>query len=56
MWFKNMINDLHIPGLKIDQIPFYVDNQSAIVVAKNPEYHNRMKYIENRMHFLRDCV
>jgi hypothetical protein len=56
MWFKNMINDLHIPGLKIDQIPFYVDNQSAIAVAKNPEHHNRMKHIENRMHFLRDCV
>lgn len=56
IWCKNMINDLQIPGLEIDKVPFYVDNQSAIAVAKNPEHHNRMKHIENRMHFLRDCV
>jgi hypothetical protein len=56
IWFKNMINDLEIPGIHVDSVPFYVDNESAIAVSKNPEHHNRMKHIENRMHFLRDYV
>lgn len=56
IWFKNMINDLGIPGIHVDSVPFYVDNESAIAVSKNPEHHSRMKHIENRMHFLRDHV
>ena len=53
---KNMINDLEIPSLTIEKIPFHVDNQSAIATAKNLEHHSRMKHIENRQHFLRNAV
>ena len=51
-----MINDLEIPGIRIDKVPFYIDNESAIAVAKTPEHRSRMKLIENRMHFLRNVV
>lgn len=34
----------------------FVDNKSAIALAKNPVFHDRSKHIDTRYHFLRDCV
>jgi hypothetical protein len=34
----------------------YVDNQSAIKLAKNQVQHGRSKHIDTRYHFLRDHV
>ena len=33
-----------------------VHNQSAIAVAYNPEHHSRMKHVERRHFFVRECV
>jgi hypothetical protein len=33
-------------------IPLHIDNQSAIAIAKNPEFHNRTKHINICYHFL----
>jgi hypothetical protein len=33
-----------------------VDNQSTIVVSKNPIFHERSKHIDIRYHFICDCV
>lgn len=32
----------------------YVDNQSAIKLTSNPEYHKKTKHIDVRYHFVRD--
>ena len=32
----------------------YVDNQSAIRIVKNPEFHERTKHIEVKYHYIRD--
>ena len=32
----------------------FVDNQGAMKLAENPQFHNRTKHIDNRYHFLRD--
>ncbi len=37
-------------------ISLRIDNQSAIAIAKNPEFHNRTKHIDIRYHFLRHKV
>ena len=34
----------------------YIDNTSAISLAKNPITHRRSKHIKTRFHFLRDQV
>lgn len=32
-----------------------IDNQSAIRLIKNPEFHQRTKHIDIRHHFVREC-
>lgn len=34
----------------------YEDNQSAIKVCKNPEFHKRLKHVDIRFHFIRSKV
>ena len=34
----------------------YEDNQSAIVMAKNPQFHGRTKHIAIKYHFIRAQV
>ncbi len=33
-----------------------LDNQSAIKLAENPEFHKRSKHIDIQYHFIRECV
>lgn len=37
-------------------ITWYVDNRSAIYLAKNPVFHGHSKHIDVRFHFIRDCM
>jgi hypothetical protein len=39
-----------------ERAPLMCDNTSAISVAKNPVFHNRMRHLERRWHFLRDHI
>jgi hypothetical protein len=34
----------------------FIDNKSAISLAKNPVFHDRSKHIDIRYHFIRECV
>jgi len=44
-------------GFNLDvPIKIYVDNVSAINLAKNPVFHKRSKHIDIRYHLLRDQV
>ena len=40
-------------GLSFDRVPIFVDNLSAVSIAKNPVLHSRTKHIDIRFHFLR---
>ena len=39
-----------------DPIELLLDNKCAIDVAYNPEHHGRMKHVERRHFFVRECV
>lgn len=52
VWIKRMVNEL-APGDLMSSI-LYVDNQSAIRLIKNPEFHKRSKHIDVRYHFIRE--
>ena len=47
----------HEFGLRGDgPLDLHVDNKAAIDVSYNPEHHTRMKHVERRHFFVRECV
>ena len=54
VWMRELLREL---GFKMDRpSPMFMDNQSAIKVAKNPEHHGRMKHLDIRHHWIRQEV
>lgn len=54
VWLRNLLNDI---GCRCEKaIILYIDNQSAIRLIKNPEFHKRTKHIDIRHHFIREKV
>ena len=52
IWLRSLIEDL---GFKQkNRTCIKVDNQSALQLAENPEFHARSKHIDIRFHFVRD--
>lgn len=51
VWLKRMFDELLFN--KSNMIEFFMDNQSAIRLIKNPEFHKRSKHIDIRYHFIR---
>jgi hypothetical protein len=56
VWIRNFINDPRIPGVHIDTVPLYIDNNSALKLTRNPEFHSRSKHIDVKHHFIREKV
>src|SRR5277367_4314992 len=54
IWMRNLLTEF---GFDITPpSPLLIDNNLAVTVAKNPEYHGRMKHLDLRFHWLRDTV
>lgn len=54
IWLQRVLSQ--IMGVKAAPVVLYIDNKSAIDLAKNPVFHGRSKHIDVRYHFIRDCV
>jgi hypothetical protein len=54
VWLRQLLSELGIDTSSPTVL--HVDNQSAIAIAKNPEFHDRTKHIDVRYHFLRQVV
>lgn len=54
IWLRTLFHELgftqDIPTL------LYCDNQGTVVCTHDPHSHSRMKHIDIRVHFIRDCV
>lgn len=52
IWLRNLLGEL----LQADDLApiLFMDNQSAIRLVKNPEFHKRTKHIDVRYHFIRE--
>ena len=51
LWLRSLISQLF--GLDIPSTTLFSDNQSAIALTKEHQYHARTKHIDIRFHFLR---
>lgn len=54
IWLKNLLSK--IMDVNIGPVVLYIDNRSAIDLAKNQVFHGRSKHIDLRFHFIRECV
>ncbi|XP_074377259.1 secreted RxLR effector protein 161-like [Apium graveolens] len=54
VWLRNLL--IQITGVEHGPVIIYVDNMSAIDLAKNPVFQGRSKHIDIRYHFIRECV
>jgi hypothetical protein len=53
-WMQQLLKELGFTSPAPSTL--YIDNQSAISVAKNPEHHGRMKHLDLSYFWLRDKV
>ena len=56
VWIRNFINDLRIPGIHVASVPLYIDNNSALKLTRNPEFHSKSKHFDAKCHFIREKV
>ena len=53
LWLETLYSQLEIP---FTPGQLFTDSQSAIQLAKNPEHHSRIKYINIQYYFIRENV
>jgi Reverse transcriptase (RNA-dependent DNA polymerase)/Integrase core domain/GAG-pre-integrase domain len=56
IWIQLLLKELGRYGHVDGQDMLYSDNQAAIALAHNPEYHARTKHIDVQYHFIRECI
>jgi hypothetical protein len=54
VWLRRLLGEL--TGVEARPPALMVDNKPAIALTKNPVLHDRIKHIDIKFHFLRDCV
>lgn len=54
VWLRKLLGQ--ITGKITGPVTIFIDNKSAIDLAKNPVFHGRNKHIDIRYHFIRECV
>lgn len=53
VWLKGLLKDF---GHEQQQVKIYCDNQSAIYLTKNQQFHNRTKRIDIKFHYVREQI
>lgn len=51
IWLRQLFNEILTKPMTVT---LFMDNQSAIRLVKNPEFHKRSKHIDIRYHFIRE--
>ena len=54
IWLRKLLVNLFRRNMEATRI--MCDNQSCIKLSENPVFHDRLKHIDIRYHFFRDCV
>ena len=53
VWLRRLMKTM-IPMNSVPEL--YVDNEAAVKLAQNPEFHRRTKHIRIRHFYVRECV
>lgn len=52
VWMRGLLQELGLKGF--NSVAIRMDNQGAMALAKNPEFHARTKHIDIRHHYIRE--
>ncbi len=55
VWMLDLLMELGLHN-NADHVPIMEDNQGAIALAKNPEFHMCTKHIDVRHHYIQEVV
>ena len=53
-WLRQLLTDLH--NEQTEPTVIHEDNQAAICIAQNTQYHSKTKHIDIKYHFVREKV
>ena len=56
IWIRNLLLEFKLSIFKDLKVPISIDNNSAMKLSKNPEFHARTKHIEMKHHFIREKI
>ena len=56
IWINRLLGELKLQKEPLEPVTVYEDNQSAICMTKNPQFHGRSKHVDIKYHFVRDEV
>ena len=56
VWLRGLLNQLNPGDQAIKTVVIYCDNQGAMALAKNPQFHARIKHIDIQHHYVREQV
>ena len=54
IYIKSLL--LELGYYKQNKLPLYTDNNGALLLAKNPVFHERTKHIAVKYHYIRDLI
>lgn len=53
IWLKGLVEEL---GYGQGIVVIHCDNHEIIHLSKNPQYHERTKHVDEKLHFIRDVM
>ena len=56
LWLRRLLDEIQPESANNQATVIYCDNQGAIALAKNPQFHARTKHIDIQHHFVREKV
>ena len=54
IWLRNLLEQLNANIDSSEAVVIFCDNQGAMALAKNPQFHARTKHIDVNVHFIRE--
>ena len=54
VWMRKLLSDLF--DIQLDATCIYCDNQSCVKLSENTVFHDKLKHIEIKYHYIRDMV
>ena len=54
VWLRKLLSNLF--DLQLDSTCIYCDNQICVKLSENPVFHDKLKHIEIKYHYIRDKV